>query len=369
MSINRIAQEIKCYKENIILIYAFNGTGKTWLSREYHNISKQGNDCSGVFYNAYSEDLFIWNNEMFQLEILNSRLSKLHQYFGDESAIKDKLKVYQPKYDFKFKYINDNQEDGIEYVWFFKEEDKDTRIKISRGEERIFIWCFFLALFEIDDFPEAHKDYIFIDDPVSSLDDINIYLTAQTIFELFDKSIANNRKIIISTHHIGLFSILCDWLCKGDNAEKYKIRKIKQHKTETPEGIVIREKEEVENRYIIRILENEGGYSLRSRNSGAWLYHLLILQKLNQAKENDELYLYHFGMLRQVLETIASFIGEGRFGAVLNKIGEPSETADKINANTHKRVYDSQNAKLTGDNKELFIRVFDRIIAKYEFSL
>ena len=69
MSINRIAQEIKCYKENIILIYAFNGTGKTWLSREYHNISKQGNDCSGVFYNAYSEDLFIWNNEMFQLEI------------------------------------------------------------------------------------------------------------------------------------------------------------------------------------------------------------------------------------------------------------------------------------------------------------
>lgn len=369
MSINRIAEEIKSYPENIVLIYAFNGTGKTWLSKEFHNISKRGDDYSGVFYNAYSEDLFIWNNKLFQLEILNSRLSKLHQYFGDESAIKDKLKVYQPKYDFRFKYINDNQEDGIEYIWFFKEEDKDTRIKISRGEERIFIWCFFLALFEIEDFPEAHKDYIFIDDPVSSLDEINIYLTAQTIFELFDKSIANNRKIIISTHHIGLFSILCDWLCKGDNAAKYKIRKIKQHKTETPEGIVIREKEEVENRYIIRILENEGGYSLRSRNSGAWLYHLLILQKLNQAKENDELYLYHFGMLRQVLETIASFIGEGRFGAVLNKIGEPSETADKINANTHKRVYDSQNAKLTGDNKELFIRVFDRIIAKYEFSL
>lgn len=370
MSINRIAEEIKSYPENIVLIYAFNGTGKTWLSKEFHNISKRGDDYSGVFYNAYSEDLFIWNNKLFQLEILNSRLLKLHQYFGDESAIKDKLKVYQPKYDFRFKYINDNQEDGIEYIWFFKEEDKDTRIKISRGEERIFIWCFFLALFEIEDFPEAHKDYIFIDDPVSSLDEINIYLTAQTIFELFDKSITDNRKIIISTHHIGLFSILCDWLCKGENAGKYKNKTIKRHTINTAEeGVIIKEKEDIVPRYIIRILENEGGYSLRSRNSGAWLYHLLILQKLNQAKENDELYLYHFGMLRQVLETIASFIGEGRFGAVLNKIGEPSETADKINANTHKRVYDSQNAKLTGDSKELFIRVLEEIIAKYEFSL
>lgn len=369
MSITRIAQQIKNAPENIILLYAFNGTGKTWLSKEYHDISKHGDDYTGVFYNAYSEDLFIWNNEKYQLEIVYSRLSDLHQYFGDESAIKDKLKIYQPKYDFKFKYLNDNPEDGIEYVWFFKEEDKDIRIKISRGEERIFIWCFFLALFEIEDFPEAHKDYIFIDDPVSSLDDINIYLTARTIFELFDKIITDNRKIIISTHHIGLFSILCDWLCKGDNASKYKIKEVKEHKTITEEGIIIKEKEEIKNRYLIRILENEGGYKLCSRNNGAWLYHLLILQKLKQAADNNELYLYHFGMLRQVLETIASFIGDGRFGFVLNKIGEPDDTADKINANTHKRVYDSQNAKLIGDNKILFERVLNSIITKYDFKL
>ncbi len=139
MSINKIAQEIRKAKENIILIYAFNGTGKTWLSKEYHQISKQGDEYTGVFYNAYSEDLFIWNNDKYRLEITVSRLSKLHQYLGDESAVKEKLQIYQPKYDFRFKYLNDNQEDGIEYIWFFNEEDKDTRIKISRGEERIFI--------------------------------------------------------------------------------------------------------------------------------------------------------------------------------------------------------------------------------------
>ena len=74
---------------------------------------------------------------------------------------------------------------GIEYIWFFK-EDKENWIKISRGEERIFIWCFFLALFEIEDFEDAHKDFIFIDDPVSSLDDNNVYTTAELLFELFD---------------------------------------------------------------------------------------------------------------------------------------------------------------------------------------
>lgn len=369
MSINRIAQEIRDAKENVILIYAFNGTGKTRLSKEYHQLSRRGDEYTGVFYNAYSEDLFIWNNDKYSLEITASRLSKLHQYLGDESAVKEKLKIYQPKYDFRFKYLNDNQEDGIEYIWFFNEEDKDTRIKISRGEERIFIWCFFLALFEIEDFPEAHKDYIFIDDPVSSLDETNIFLTSRTIFELFDKVIAENKKIIISTHHIGLFSILCDWLSKGDNASRYKIKKTSRTQTKTEEGIVIKETDEIINRYSIKILENEGGYQLRSRNSGAWLYHLLILQKLQQAAVNDELYLYHFGLLRQVLETIASFIGEGRFGKVLNILGEPNDTADKINANTHKRVYDSQNAKLTGDNKELFIRILDALKIKYNFNL
>ena len=182
MSINRIAQEIRDAKENVILIYAFNGTGKTRLSKEYHQLSRRGDEYTGVFYNAYSEDLFIWNNDKYRLEITASRLSKLHQYLGDESAVKEKLKIYQPKYDFRFKYLNDNQEDGIEYIWFFNEEDKDTRIKISRGEERIFIWCFFLALFEIEDFPEAHKDYIFIDDPVSSLDETNIFFDIQDNF-------------------------------------------------------------------------------------------------------------------------------------------------------------------------------------------
>ena len=377
MELIEIANQIKEAKENIVVIYAFNGTGKTRLSKEYKDLTKTANgDHTGVYYNAFSEDLFRWNNDeensnnKIRLEVVNSSLSPLHQYLGGEDAVREKLKIYQPAFDFRFKYFNDNQEEGIEYVWFFKEDDKENWIKISRGEERIFIWCFFLALFEIEDFADAHKDFIYIDDPVSSLDDSNVYLTAESIFDLFESSIKNNKKIILSTHHIGLFSIICDWLGKGEHASIFKEIIVKQNRKEIEGETVIKETTEEKNKYLIRILEADNdGFVLKSRNNGAWLYHLLILQLLKKAVDTDSVFLYHFGLLRQVLETIASFLGEGRFGFVLKEIGESDDTADKINANTHKRVYDVQNAKLTADNLETFRRVLNSVIEKYNFHL
>ena len=377
MNLTQIAQSIKDAQENIFLLYAFNGTGKTRLCRKYKDITKDiAGNHTGVYYNAFSEDLFHWHNdeendnEQIRLEVVQSSLSPLHQYFGDETPIKQRLRMYQPTYNFRFKFKNDNPEKGIEYIWFFKEEDQDTWIKISRGEERIFIWCFFLALFDIEDFKDAHKEYIFIDDPVSSLDDTNIYLTAMTLFELMEKSVVNDKKLIISTHHIGLFSILMDWLKKGENANKFKEKILMRKEFEQDGESVVREEVVEKNKFQIKILEKQDeNYILRGQNSGAWLYHLLLIQKLQQAIDNDELYLYHFGMLRQILEIIASFIGAGRMGQVLHDIGEPDDTADKINANSHRRVYDAENAKLIDDNKVVFTRVLSNIITHYKFQI
>ena len=55
-------------------------------------------------------------------------------------------------------------------------------IKVSRGEENIFIWCFFLAIVQLVlDGAEAYKwvKYIYIDDPISSLDEHNAIAVAQ----------------------------------------------------------------------------------------------------------------------------------------------------------------------------------------------
>ena len=97
-----IAQQIYNAKENIILIYAFNSTGKTRLSVEYKNYTKNknGNNAVGVYYNAYSEDLFQWNNDEdndnadIKLNIVPSSLNKYHANL-DEDLILDKLYPYQ----------------------------------------------------------------------------------------------------------------------------------------------------------------------------------------------------------------------------------------------------------------------------------
>jgi wobble nucleotide-excising tRNase len=52
-----------------------------------------------------------------------------------------------------------------------------TNIKISRGEENIFVWSFFLAIAQLAiDKDENYKwvKTIYIDDPISSLDDNNV---------------------------------------------------------------------------------------------------------------------------------------------------------------------------------------------------
>ena len=64
MELKEIAKTIKEAKENIFLIYAFNGTGKTRLSKEYKDLTKDADgNHTGVYYNAFSEDLFRWNND------------------------------------------------------------------------------------------------------------------------------------------------------------------------------------------------------------------------------------------------------------------------------------------------------------------
>ena len=75
-------------------------------------------------------------------------------------------------------------------------------IKVSRGEENIFIWCFFLAIVQLAmDGAEAYRwvKYIYIDDPISSLDEHNAITVANHLAQLLKKEAAISRQ---SSHHI-----------------------------------------------------------------------------------------------------------------------------------------------------------------------
>ena len=381
-----IAQQIYNNKEeNIFLIYAFNATGKTRLSVAYKDLTKEKNGGKhvGVYYNAYSEDLFVWNNDEehdnknISLNIIKSSLNKYHANLS-EDLILEKLAPYKPKYKFFLNPLEkDNPEAGFGSVSFFLENDKtETPIKISRGEERIFIWCFFLALFEVEGLADIQNKHFFIDDPVSSLDDNNIFITAYLLLELL-KKFSKSRKIIITTHHMGIFSILQDWLRKGDNSNLFKVIKWKETRklSEVGQIVIVKEKLEV-NKYLIRFLEfKDGKYNLVGDKRGIHLYHLLLLKMLQDARKKDELSTYHFVLLRQILECISSFLGSGRFSSVLDII-YPEETdeiisfkTDVINAISHNKIYTQKIALLNEDNKELLSETIQRLIDYFHFSI
>jgi hypothetical protein len=352
-----IAEELKASDAQIVLAYAFNTTGKTRLCVAYKDATKQVDGThTGVYYNAYSEDLFVWDNDEendgtdVRLIVRPSSLSRFHSSLTEDN-VRDKLKAYKPKFGFELRLHEDDPSKGIESISFFiPNQNPDVAqppIKISRGEERIFIWCFFLALFEVEGWADEQSNHFFIDDPVSSLDDHNIFITAGTLFELIERY-HEKRKIIVTTHHVGLYSILSGWLRKGDQRQKY---------------------EKVVKAYILS--GKSGDLTLEKDKDDVHLYHLRLLQVLEQAREADDLRAYHFALLRQVLENVASFLGKGQFGYVLSQIGidNPNDAADIINTLSHKKVYYYETDRLVPDRQQMFENVLSKLQEKYNFAL
>src|SRR5699024_11818901 len=76
-SLEDIAKELKKTNKKIQLIYAFNGTGKTRLSKEFKKLvapkaMNEDEDEEGIelgrtkilYYNAFTEDLLYWDNDL-----------------------------------------------------------------------------------------------------------------------------------------------------------------------------------------------------------------------------------------------------------------------------------------------------------------
>ncbi|MBU0596428.1 anticodon nuclease, partial [Candidatus Bipolaricaulota bacterium] len=181
--------------------------------------------------------------------------------------------------------------------------------------------------------------------PVSSLDDHNIFVTASTLYDLVEKHFGE-RKLIIATHHVGMYSILYDWLMKGEKSSKYKPK--------TKASI---------------LSGKHGDVSLEAHCNDVFLYHLRVLQVLERARHENDVRAYHFALLRQLLESIASFLGVGRIGYALERIGfeDADEVARIVNALAHKNVYYFESDRLVPDSQELFDQIYEKLNAHYAF--
>ena len=176
------------------LIYAFNGVGKTRLSREFKELIAQKNDFEEVqeqkkilYYNAFTEDLFYWDNDLEQdadpkLKIQPNLFTDwVLRVQGQDRNIISNFQHYAnesltPRFSEDFSEVTFSLERG--------DDENSGNLKISKSEESSFIWSVFYTLLdqviitrnvaepserETNQFDNL--EYIFIDDPVSSLDE------------------------------------------------------------------------------------------------------------------------------------------------------------------------------------------------------
>ena len=329
--------------QNFVLLYAYNGTGKTCLSMEVksRNQRKNNNQTNTLYFNAYTEDLFYWNNDFInegqEPKLLLNSESKFFNGLK-ELALEEKISFYLKRYaDFDFRINYDDW-----FISFTNLNNPEKLIKISRGEEVIFIWCFFLALCQL--VSDQHESYkwvkcIYIDDPISSLDDNNTISIACDLAELL-KNNQDKFKTIISSHHGLFFNVMCNEL------KKQKHKKYFLHKDKT-------------TNYL----------HLQSTDDVPFFHHVASLSKIQAAIDSDLIYTYHFNMLRSILEKTSSFLGYNDFSDCLTGIDDEVLYARALNLLSHGNHSIYEPREMNQDNKDLFKEIFQNFLDKYHFSL
>lgn len=350
--LNELANDLKQQKKKCQLIFAHNGTGKTRLSMAFKDIAKQNNNRDTLYFNAFTEDLFYWDNDLDndveRVLLLNSKSAFFSGIW--EMELDTRIKGYLHKYvNFDFKTNKKTLENGIERweVRFFYSDNQDENIKISRGEEHLFIWCFFLAILQLsldkeEGSPYDWVKYVYIDDPISSLDDNYAVSVAHNLaamiknYKKVDHNINKDIKFIISTHHGLFFNVLCN---EFNKAPRYLLSKNTQHK------------------YDVQELSGDN----------VNLYHTAMLKELKRIIDNKEpLHTYHFNILRNIMEKTANFHGLAGFKKCLEM--EDTEFYERLIPVLNHGAYSVfEPIMMVPNNRENFLNILKLLLETYPF--
>lgn len=349
-TLDALAAHLRGELENkkYILLYAYNGTGKTRLSMAFKNIGKQG-DARGdtLYYNAYTEDLFTWDNDLegdSDRKLIINRGSHFFDGLAElemETRIRPILRRYV---DFDFRIDTDD--------WVVRFSPKggsidDLGIKVSRGEENIFIWCFFLAIVQLAmDGAEAYQwvKYIYIDDPISSLDEHNAIAVANHLAQFFRRR-DHEIRAVISSHHALFFNVLWNELREIDR--KNFAPKFFSHNRKT------------------------GNYQISYTGDTPFFHHLILLQDIWRAKETGQIYTHHFNALRSLLEKASIFHGHKKFSVCVKKQDDdPDETlyGRLVNILSHGNYSFYDPVEMLPENKAHFEKILTDFIEFYPFN-
>lgn len=365
---------------DFVLIFAHNGVGKTRLSMAFkdagkRNITRKYRDQSGnilrnksgeayvsvlkqsdtLYFNAFTEDLFDWDNDLDNDSDRVLRFKSQSQFFNDLEGMGIEGQIYEYLHRYADFNFNINYEDAE--IRFSREVIERGRsitaenIKISRGEENLFIWCFFLAILRLA--TEAEKGepydwvkYVYIDDPISSLDEHNAITIASDLAGVL-KETSNDVKFIISTHHGLFFNVMFNEL-KGRKWTKANISK---------------------KAYILHRSEGSLTYKLTDTGESPFLHHVVALRELKAVAKTGEIYQHHFHRLRSILEKTAIFFGRQHISTCFDGLDKKELYTRTLNVKSHAKYSVFEPEPLHAEEKKMFKEILREFIKKYPFKI
>jgi hypothetical protein len=332
--------------KKFVLLYAHNGTGKTRLSTAFKDLGKTGDEHDTLYFNAFTEDLFSWDNDLANDRERVLKINKDSRFFAGlgEMEMDNRIRPLLNRYaDFDFRIDTTNWEVSfsckVQHGLTLTTVDD---IKVSRSEENIFIWCFFLAIVQMTlDGAEAYRwvRYIYIDDPISSVDEHNAIAVANHLAQLLKRE-DSQLKTIISTHHTLFFNVLCNELSRA-------------------------------NRYFLSKDSAPGSYLIRETGGTPFFQHVATLAELYEADRSGRLYTHHFNMLRAILEKTASFHGYQNFSACIRRDDENADGAlytRLINILSHGNYSLYEPQEMLEENKRYFRKILHDFVNRYPFN-
>ena len=373
-TLTEIAEDLKRTPKKVQLIYAFNGVGKTRLSREFKELvapktegeeGEEENSIKVLYYNAFTEDLFYWDNDLDEdknrklIIHPNSFTDWIFKDQGQESNIITHFQHYTndkltPRFNEDYNNITFTIDGG--------NDDVIDNIKISRGEESCLIWCTFYCLIaQIIDIlnivePEDREtdkfnklEYIFIDDPVSSLDENHLIELAVDIAELV-KSNQSEVKFIITTHNPLFYNVLYNEFNNPEKRYGYKVKHSAKYRLEK---------------------FDDSTYELHDSNDSPFSYHLLLLSELEKAIQTGNIKKYHYNFLRQILEKTSTFLGYEKWQELLYLIPDSSHEAyynRLINKRSHAKDSGEETSHIDDSDKRVIGHLVQEIKNIYHFK-
>ncbi len=358
----------------ILLVYAYNRTGKTRLSMEFKNEGKRKNNGNAdtLYFNAFTEDLFTWENDLDGDSVRHLRLNPDSTFFNGlkDLALDETIAGYLDRYaDFDF---------DIDYTaWkisFSKEvlrprrgaepvRIRETNIKISRGEQNIFVWCLFIAICErmLDGHVSYQaKKFLYIDDPISSLDDNNAIAVACDLAKLLRRAASRTDgngntmpiKVVFSSHHALFFNVMCNEIGRSKEGEPKVTHK----------------------RYFLHRPSDDGALTLRTTEDTPFFHHVATLAELQLAAHptKGKLFTFHFNALRSIMEKTASFFGHSDISFCLKALNNEDDRAlynRALNLLSHGKYAIHEPTEMGEDNKELFRRILRDFVITFQFAL